>query len=208
MRYQGRITDWKDDKGFGFITPNGGGDGVFVHIRAFENRARRPVGNELVTYELETDARGRGRAGRVAFVGEKPVRAAGQTGRSVLPPVLTFCFVAGLGVATFLGKLPMALALLYLGASVVAFGMYAWDKAAAGRSGAQRTPENTLHLLGLAGGWPGALAAQRLLRHKSSKASFQSTYWGTVVLNCGALAWLLSPWGAPALAMLRGLTVG
>ena len=24
MRYQGKITDWKDDKGFGFVMPNGG----------------------------------------------------------------------------------------------------------------------------------------------------------------------------------------
>ena len=44
-----------------------------------------------------------------------------------------------------------------------------------------------------------ALAAQRLFRHKSSKASFQGTYWITVVLNCAALAWLLSPHGAQTL---------
>ena len=44
-----------------------------------------------------------------------------------------------------------------------------------------------------------ALAAQRLFRHKSSKASFQTTYWITVVLNCAALGWLLSPHGAQTL---------
>ena len=44
-----------------------------------------------------------------------------------------------------------------------------------------------------------SLAAQRLFRHKSSKASFQTTYWLTVVLNCAALGWLLSPYGAKTL---------
>lgn len=33
MRYQGRITKWKDDQGFGFIAPNGGGEPVFVHVK-------------------------------------------------------------------------------------------------------------------------------------------------------------------------------
>ena len=59
MRYQGRITDWRDDKGFGFITPNGGGPKVFVHIKSFAKRGPRPVGNELVTYELTFDKQSR-----------------------------------------------------------------------------------------------------------------------------------------------------
>jgi len=57
MRYQGRITTWKDDKGFDFITPNGGGEQVFLHINSFSNRERRPEGNELVTYELTVDGK-------------------------------------------------------------------------------------------------------------------------------------------------------
>ncbi|PTN11573.1 cold shock domain-containing protein [Nitrosomonas aestuarii] len=52
MRYQGRITNWKDDQGFGFITMNGCENQVFVHINAFKNKKRRPVGNEIVTYDV------------------------------------------------------------------------------------------------------------------------------------------------------------
>lgn len=68
MRYQGRITSWKDDQGFGFINMNGSSHQVFVHINAFKNRGRRPAGNEIVTYELEVDQKGRERAKNVAFV--------------------------------------------------------------------------------------------------------------------------------------------
>ncbi|MGD9872533.1 MAG: cold shock domain-containing protein, partial [Thauera sp.] len=52
MRHQGKITTWKDDKGFGFIAPNGGGEPVFLHVSSLANRRRRPEGNELVSYEL------------------------------------------------------------------------------------------------------------------------------------------------------------
>ena len=68
MRYQGRITEWKDDRGFGFITPNGGGAKVFVHFRSVRKGEPRPAGNELVTYELApADAKGP-RAADVAHV--------------------------------------------------------------------------------------------------------------------------------------------
>ncbi|WP_374582771.1 DUF1294 domain-containing protein [Pseudoduganella sp.] len=83
--------------------------------------------------------------------------------------------------------LAATLAALYALASVACFIAYALDKSAA-RHGRRRTPERTLLLLGLAGGWPGALAAQRLLRHKSAKTSFLLKFWLTVALNLAVLA--------------------
>ena len=77
----------------------------------------------------------------------------------------------------------------YLAASIITFLVYAVDKSAA-KNGQWRTPESTLHLLGLAGGWPGALVAQKWLRHKSKKPSFQIIFWVSVVINCAAFAWL------------------
>jgi len=85
---------------------------------------------------------------------------------------------------------PLAVPVVYLTASVAAGILYGMDKSAA-RNGTWRTPEKTLHVLALIGGWPGALFAQNVFRHKSRKMSFQFAFWATVVLNCGALGWLL-----------------
>jgi len=87
----------------------------------------------------------------------------------------------------------IALAALYAVASVACFIVYALDKSAA-RQGRRRTPERTLLLLGLACGWPGGLAAQRMLRHKSSKTSFLIKFWLTVLLNLALLIALQAGW--------------
>lgn len=77
------------------------------------------------------------------------------------------------------------------GLSLATFAVYAWDKSRAQQSGG-RTPEATLHLLEFLGGWPGALLAQQMLRHKSAKQSFQVTFWIIVAVHqFVALDWLL-----------------
>jgi uncharacterized membrane protein YsdA (DUF1294 family)/cold shock CspA family protein len=195
MRYQGKITDWKDDKGFGFITPNGGGSTVFVHIKSFSNRQRRPAGHELVTYELASDARGRPQGVNIAFVGDRPISppttAPGPGVGALISAVVFLVFVAA---AVGAGKLSFLVLIAYVLASCATYLAYIFDKAAS-LNGRWRTPESTLHFFSLVGGWPGAMLAQRTLRHKTQKQSFQATYWATVVLNCAALGWLLLPGG-------------
>ena len=112
-------------------------------------------------------------------------------------------FVLFVSAAVFTGKLPIAVLVFYLAASAVAFAAYAVDKSAA-RRGASRTRESTLHLLGVIGGWPGALVAQQVLRHKSQKRSFKAMFWLTAVLNSAALVWLFSPTGS---AVLRSILI-
>ena len=69
MRHQGKLTKWNDDRGFGFVSPNGGGDPVFLHISGFSQARRRPSVGDLVTYELVAGERGKTKAAAVAFVG-------------------------------------------------------------------------------------------------------------------------------------------
>jgi uncharacterized membrane protein YsdA (DUF1294 family)/cold shock CspA family protein len=205
MRYQGRITRWKDEQGYGFILPDNGGGEVFVHIKAFNPRQARPAGDEPVTYELVRDANGRARAAAVAFVSStarRPVGSnAGPSNYPLLPVLLFFAFVGVLAVA---GKLPLMLFGYYVFLSLITFAVYALDKSAA-QDGRRRTPENNLHLLAVVGGWPGALAAQNRLRHKSSKTSFLVVFWIAVLLNCSALGIYMSPTATKALREAIGV---
>jgi uncharacterized membrane protein YsdA (DUF1294 family) len=98
-------------------------------------------------------------------------------------------FFGLLGAATAFGLAPAAVPVLYAAASGLSLTLYALDKRAA-RLGRSRTSEATLHLVDLAGGWPGGLVARHVFRHKTSKRSFRIVFWLSVIANCAALGWL------------------
>jgi len=200
MRHQGRIAKWKDEQGFGFITPTGGGGEVFVHIKAFSNRQRRPKTAEFVTYELKSDAEGRMRAENVAFIDDTPVPSVRDQGKLLVWPAMLFLILIA---AVFMRRLPFHVLVFYAVVSTLTFLVYSADKSAAQKN-ERRTREDALHVLSLIGGWPGAVVAQELLRHKSAKQAFRRVFWITVVLNSLGLVWLLSPPGAAALRSLVG----
>lgn len=205
MRFAGTIKSWDDERGFGFIAPAQGGEHIFVHARAFPPRSGRPQVNQRVSFEVEPGSAGRKRAKNVALQRTERTRSAPQRRTPAQWGVSTGFAMAALlllyAVVGVLWRPPLVLAALYAGASLVTFLAYAADKSAA-RRGTRRTPETTLHGLALACGWPGALVAQQLLRHKSTKAAFRPVFWGTVVLNVAAFVTLSSPfaralWTAP-----------
>lgn len=199
-RYQGKITSWKDEQGFGFIAPNGGGPTVFVHIKSILDRDGRPASDHIVTYELGTNDKGQPRAENVRFVHAPATRraAAEPTDRSLL---IASGFLILLFIAVLARKLPAPVFACYLGLSALTFVAYAIDKSAA-RNNRWRTKESTLHLLALIGGWPGALVAQRVLRHKSKKEAFRAAFWLTAIVNCAALGWLVFAAGRNVQALL------
>lgn len=202
MRFQGRITDWRDERGFGFITPDGGSDRVFFHIKSLARLSRRPVLNDRVLYTLQKDGKGRSRASNVEFVRKftSPASRRRSIGTAM---VFALVFLGALGAMIVQGMLPLWIGVIYVVMSAATFGVYAKDKAAA-IAGRWRTRESTLHVLGLVGGWPGGLVAQQLLRHKSSKGYFRSVFWLSVFANVCGLLWFMSPAGQELLAVLTG----
>jgi len=200
MRTQGKITHWNEEKGYGFITPTSSAKQVFVHIGAFKNRHQPPELNEIVLYSLSTDKRGRPCAVKVTRAGDIPSGNSTSITRLFLI-LMAIGFIAFVGWSVSAYKIPVQILYLYLAASGFTFLVYAKDKWAA-RKGRWRTKESTLHTLALIGGWPGALIAQQVLRHKSRKDAFQFAFWATVVLNCAGFAWMFTTEGG---VMLRSM---
>ncbi|UHQ23773.1 DUF1294 domain-containing protein [Lysobacter sp. 5GHs7-4] len=193
MRQVGRISDWNEDKGYGFVVPHDGGSRAFVHAKAFQFGSRRPVDGDLISYATVKDGRGRTNAVDVRFAGQKiEARKPSRPPKPLPIPRLAIglLFLLATVACAFLGLLPIVVMAGYLLMSSVSFLMYTLDKAAAGKD-ARRTPENTLHVVDLLGGWPGALIAQQLSRHKTIKASFQFAFWITVFANLTVVAWLV-----------------
>jgi len=80
---------------------------------------------------------------------------------------------------------------VYAAASGVAFGAYGLDKWRA-RSGRRRIRESTLHWLEALCGWPGAMLAQRVFRHKTVDRGFRRVFW--VIVAAHAAAWAVAAW--------------
>ena len=192
MRYRGKLADWNDERGFGFIAPSAGGARVFAHISSFSSRRRRPTVGDDVSFSLSVDGDGRTHAVDVAIAiaagwhTANPAFAALSTVDS-LRIVGASAFVCSVAVLAYTGQIPVLMFWAYAAASVAAFVAYVLDKVAA-KSKRRRIPESTLHLLGLIGGWPGALVAQSLVRHKTRKREFQVLFWVAVVLNVAGAA--------------------
>ena len=156
------------------------------------------MNGDVVTYTSYTDDQGRRQAMNVTGGGHpvtrsKPKRAAeGPAGRAAgvgsLAPVVLL--IAAYFVADRIWFIPSWVAWLYLGASFVTFLAYAFDKSQAKQHG-PRVSEATLLAFGLAGGWPGAIIAQLVFRHKTQKRSFRIPFWFTVAGNVIGVALIL-----------------
>ncbi len=204
MRHQGKITRWNEEKGYGFITPSSGASQVFVHVSDFKNRHQPPELNQVVRYSISTDKQDRPCAVKVVRAGENLPGSAKAFTRPFLI-LLAVGFIAAVGWSVTAYQIPIQILYLYLAASAFTFLVYAKDKWAA-RTDRWRTKESTLHTLAFVGGWPGALIAQQVLRHKSQKNSFKFVFWATVVFNCAGFGLLFTADGAEMLRALKAFT--
>ncbi|WP_425500233.1 DUF1294 domain-containing protein [Pseudomonas akapageensis] len=103
--------------------------------------------------------------------------------RAKLLVLAGLCLLPMVGSLQMLGAGQSALpSLAYVLASLLTFYLYWHDKRQA-RGNAWRTPERVLHAAELCGGWPGALLAQQLFRHKTRKLPYQAKFWVIVTLH-------------------------
>lgn len=199
----GKVTEWHDDRGYGFLQPQAGGARLFFHIRHYQQQGRRPEIGEWVRYTAVAGRDGQPAARHVRRVTPPSASARANAQAPGVPTgwnggwpawAVLLSYAAALAWATTHSVLHDWAVIAVLVMSAATWIAYMLDKRAAGRN-AQRTPETTLHLLELLGGWPGALIAQRSLHHKNRKRSYQIAFWCVVWIHCAVLAawvWFVS----------------
>ena len=115
MRYNGKLKKWEEQRGFGFIVADDGGQDVFVHISAFRRDGRLPVEGELLSFEVEPDRNGKRSAVRVQRpVDVKPIPVSAGRRGAWRPATIH-------GKSGFSGKLVIL-------AALVALGWYAYSR--------------------------------------------------------------------------------
>lgn len=169
---QGKIVEWNLAKGFGYL--RSGKKKLFIHRRDFSEHHKKPEIGDRLRFTIGKDARGRTCATNALHVNDG--------GRITF---LNFLVVIALLVLPAFALYQRDLNLLWAGGYVLVIGtlayrVYSVDKKRA-RAKEWRISEQFLHLLELAGGWPGAFLAQRGLRHKCSKGSYQFMFWLIVI---------------------------
>lgn len=186
-RSRGRLVNWNDDRGFGFISPSEGGPDVFVHASAFVKEGRHiEIGHEY-EFDIETGKDGRPKAKRIVTVVAEKRRLSllstilDRGPRFLVIPAFLFIVVA---IAT-VKPVPASWLIVYGVASVACFVGYGLDKRAAHRK-EWRVSETILLMVGLVGGWPGAIIGQEVFRHKTQKVAFRTLFWMSVAINMAA----------------------
>ncbi|MBX3195985.1 MAG: cold shock and DUF1294 domain-containing protein [Microbacteriaceae bacterium] len=201
-RETGVLHTWNPERGFGFLTRPDGSD-LFVHVKAFPRESEPPAVGEQISYEVEAQPDGKLRAAQARRAGENYVAPSRPTS-PLLGALAILAFTAiYLLVELNWGPVPLWVLFVYLGVSAITFGAYAIDKSAA-RLRQRRVAETSLILLGMFGGWPGAILAQQLLRHKTAKMSFRAVFWVSVLINVFVFVALNAPGVAQAVVDVLG----
>lgn len=203
----GKLLRWNDHRGFGFIQPSDGSQEVFLHISELKDATRRPQDGDTIYYYTKLDKTSKIRACN-AFIVEarKKLGDAGNASHTVSKYPFPMLEALLLAIVPLIGSIHFTLIttnptplVVYPVMSWLTFIIYADDKSRAKRR-QQRTSEKTLHLCELAGGWLGGFIAQRMIRHKSKKTSYQIVFWAIVALHW--LVWLV--WLFQGEALLYG----
>lgn len=201
MRDQGRLIEWFDEQGYGFIQPNDQQkERVFLHIKDFAQRGPRPIVGCALDYLVIVDGKGRFRATQVVYL-KAHQTAHSNRSKNIKPsshrtikmgvmPILIVLYVLLLVGSCLSGKIPDFYLALFLVINALTYVLYLKDKKAA-QQNQWRVQEQSLHLFSFLGGWPSAWFAQQQLRHKTQKQPFKQIYICTIILNIGLTLWFI-----------------
>jgi len=165
----GVICQWHDKKGYGFIRVNQAEQQqYFFHISNVRGERAAIQDGLRVSFRLDSS----GTRGPSAVDVVLPV---GGNAKVRFSRIVIYAVVPLLLLSLWALVEPW-LVLVYWLMSFITYIAYFLDKNKA-QQGQWRISESSLHLFELLGGWPGALAAQRVLRHKIRKLSYQLVFW-------------------------------
>ncbi len=95
---KGRLTMWKDDRGFGFIKPDDGSKEVFLHISVVKGASRRPKVGDPILYERVVDPDKKVRAVRASIPGIAPQPLPAKQKQSLLKTVASVGMLAAIAL--------------------------------------------------------------------------------------------------------------
>jgi uncharacterized membrane protein YsdA (DUF1294 family)/cold shock CspA family protein len=177
-RRLGRLDSWNDERGFGYVRTDESAELLFVHIKSFRTRPRRPLAGDPLTFIEGTGRNGRPAAEDVEIDG-LPAPAPGKPSGPRRTPIADVTRVMAalsifIAVATLsaLGRAPIWFGVLYYTMGLASLMLYSADKryAIAGRS---RVRETSMHVVDALFGIGGGLFAQHVFRHKTRKRAFR-----------------------------------
>ncbi|PIE82203.1 MAG: DNA-binding protein [Cardiobacteriales bacterium] len=184
LELSGNILYWNDTKGYGFIKVKGYKNNFFFHISTFAYHHRRPNRGDKVTF-LAYQQNNEWQVTRVVLSEHlSSLYSKEAQDQQILQPHILEAIVYSFIVIFFyfilvLTSIPLALSSLII--SLLTAFLYAIDKHAAIHN-KQRVPEASMHIAAMLGGWPGALIARPLLRHKTTKIRFIIFFWLSIII--------------------------
>ena len=175
-RQEGVVIEWDSRSSFGFA--QSGEQRVFLHIGNFVKRAKWPERDDRVSFVWGVDPQGRPCAQQIVLLSRGSVLSWAHF--VVLGALLILPGLAVPKLAEWLSPWWIGVCLLATSGLVV---LDLWLDKRYAIGARYRVPEATLHLFELMGGWPGSYLAQRFLRHKISKRSYQVYFWLIVAMH-------------------------
>jgi cold shock CspA family protein len=106
MEMKGKLIRWNEDRGFGFIKSNDIDDDIFIHISELKKMSRRPLVNDVISFDVVKDKRGKKKAVNAKIEGvpvKTPINRAPKSKKNTLKPTM-FVIVLIIGASLYAYK--------------------------------------------------------------------------------------------------------